>query len=209
MADGGSDRQPDGLPVLGLRCHAGRLFADGRGAERPRRDRQPAGGQSGLYGAAGAGYPHRCHRGQPARHRRAARQYAGLGGKLRHRLRPRHRHHQHHRLQLVRRRQPEPRQTRQRFLHPELREHLRPQLADEGQQHDHARHRAGGYHPDRRRLDHEERLVPHRRFGGRICRSRRAGHPGDLAAHRHLRQPPPPDHCRHPGQRPDRQGLRL
>ena len=73
----------------------------------------------------------------------------------------------------------------------------------------HARHRAGGYHPDRRRLDHEERLVPHRRFGGRICRSRRAGHPGDLAAHRHLRQPPPPDHCRHPGQRPDRQGLRL
>ena len=72
------------------------------------------------------------------------------------------RHHQHHRLQLVRRRQPEPRQTRQRFLHPELREHLRPQLADEGQQHDHARHRAGGYHPDRRRLDHEERLVPRR-----------------------------------------------
>ena len=55
MADGGSDRRPDGLPVLGLCCHAGRLFADGRGAERPHRDRQPAGGQSGLHSAAGAG----------------------------------------------------------------------------------------------------------------------------------------------------------
>lgn len=37
--------------------------------------------------------------------------------------------------------------------------------------------------------------MPHRRFGGRICRSRWAGHPGDLAAHRHLRRPPPPDHA--------------
>lgn len=43
-----------------------------------------------------------------------------------------------------------------------LREHLRPQLAAQGQLHDHARRRTGGHHPHRRRLDHEEHLVPQR-----------------------------------------------
>ena len=52
-------------------------------------------------------------RRQPPGHRRAARQYAGVGGKFGHRLRPRQWPGQHHRLQLVRRRQPQPRKARQ------------------------------------------------------------------------------------------------
>ena len=119
---------------------------------RQPRDRQPD----------GRGHPHRRSRRQPPGHRRAARQHAGVGGKFGHRLRPRQWPGQHHRLQLVRRRQPQPRKARQRLVHPELREHLRPQLAAQGQLHDHARRRTGRHHPHRRRLDHEERLVPRR-----------------------------------------------